>query len=112
MITYNVDKAFFAHKNDAEAHRKTLGLPKEALIKLSIDDRYELTAMLNALMGLRPETAPAGADLEPVPEDMPKGLVIEVPDFVPKFLAEAEAKRQGAKIKWVSASSFDSTPEP
>lgn len=106
MIVYNVDRAWFPMKNDAEAHRKALGLPKGALFKLVITDRDELAALLNGLTALKAEELPTGAPVEQevAPPEVVERNVLEVPDYIPKFLAEAEAKRQGKKVSWVTTS--------
>ena len=97
MLVYNVARCWFPMKNDAEAYRKQLGLPKDALSKLVIDDRDQLAALLNGLVGLVPEERPPTAPVEPAPAP-PEVLSrnrIEVPDFIPKFLVESWAKLLG-----------------
>jgi len=112
MIVYNVERCWFPMKNDAEAYRRQLGLKPDANFKLVIETREELAALLNGLMGLKPEPAaeaeaepppPAGAVLEPAPapKEVVERNVIEVPSYVPKFLAEAWAKHGNRKIRWV-----------
>lgn len=104
MIVYNVERAWFPMKNDAEAHRKVLGLPPSANFKLVIESREELAAFLNGLMGIKaPEEAPAGAVLEPVvaPPEVIERNYIEVPDCVPLFLAKEHAK--GKEIRWIKS---------
>ncbi len=104
MIVYNVARGWFPMKNDAETYRRQLGLKPDANFKLEIHTREELAAFLNGLMGAKAPEAPAGAVLEPViaPPEVIERNVVEVPDYVPKFLAEAWAKREGKSIKWVS----------
>ncbi|RWM86455.1 MAG: hypothetical protein EOR84_30550 [Mesorhizobium sp.] len=127
MIVYNVERGWFPMKNDADAHRRQLGLKPAALATIRIDTREELAAFLNALMGLKKEPAtpeevpPAGAVLEPRPQGVTPEVIernyIEVPDFVPAFLAKEHAKREGKEIRWVSeqewnASSASSATSP
>ncbi|RWN60164.1 hypothetical protein [Mesorhizobium sp.] len=110
MIVYNVGRGWFPMKNDADAHRRQLGLKPAALATIRIDTREELAAFLNALMGLKgdaPEVeVPAGAVLEPQPQGVEPEVIernyIEVPDFVPMFLAQQRAKQAGKEIRWVS----------
>ncbi|TPJ51778.1 MULTISPECIES: hypothetical protein [unclassified Mesorhizobium] len=120
MIVYNVDRAWFPMKNDADAHRRQLGLKPAALATIRIDSREELAAFLNALMGLKKEpapdapeeTPPAGAILEPhvVEPEVVERNYIEVPDFVPMFLAKEHAKQQGKEIRWISSASTETNP--
>ncbi|RUU76127.1 hypothetical protein [Mesorhizobium sp. M7A.F.Ca.MR.362.00.0.0] len=108
MIVYNVERGWFPMKNDAETHRRALGLKPDANFKLEIKTREELAAFLNGLMGLKAEgppeeVAPAGAILEPevAPPEVIERNYIEVPDFVPLFLAQAQAKAAGKEIRWI-----------
>ncbi|ESY35711.1 hypothetical protein NKK48_30215 [Mesorhizobium sp. C386A] len=118
MIVYNVERGWFPMKNDAEAHRRALGLKPDANFKLVIETREELAAFLNGLMGLKKEPAPeeaptpVGAVLEPevAPPEVIERNYIEVPDFVPAFLARAHAKAAGKEIRWISSASSESTP--
>lgn len=118
MIVYNVDRAFFPMKNDADAYRRQLGLKPAALATIRIESREELAAFLNALMGLRKEAsaeepeapvAPPGAVLEPLvaePEVIERNYV-EVPEFVPLFLAK---KAAGAKeIRWITEEEWNAS---
>ena len=96
MIVYNVGRGWFPMKNDAEAHRRELGLPPAANTKVVINDRNELAALLNGLMGLQAEEIP-GAVLEPqvVEPEVIQRNQVEVPDCVPEFLIKEWAKRSG-----------------
>jgi hypothetical protein len=64
MIVYNAGRKFFALKAEAEAHRRELGLPKDRLLKIQIDDREQLAAFLDALAGGAAVAVPAGVILE------------------------------------------------
>ncbi|RWM32584.1 MAG: hypothetical protein EOR77_21375 [Mesorhizobium sp.] len=117
MIVYNVERGWFPMKNDADAHRRQLGLKPAALATIRIDTREELAAFLNALMGLKKEPAaqeevpPAGAVLEPqvvAPEVIERNY-IEVPDFVPAFLAKEHAKREGKEIRWITEEQWNAS---
>lgn len=101
MIVYNVARAWFPMKNDAEAYRRQLGLPKEALFKLEINHRDELAALLNGLCGLKADEIAGAITETEVPPEVIERNYIEVPDYVPRFLAEQAAKREGKEIKWV-----------
>ncbi|MDV2964983.1 hypothetical protein RZ532_03285 [Nitratireductor aquimarinus] len=107
MIIYNVERSWFPMKNDAEKYRKELGLKPDALHKLTINDRDELAALLNGLVALKREELPAGAVTEPqvAPAKVVNQNIIEVPDYIPHFLAEAQAKKEGKQISWVSSES-------
>ncbi|RWD43923.1 hypothetical protein [Mesorhizobium sp.] len=115
MIVYNVERGWFPMKNDAEAYRRKLGLKPAALATVRIESREELAAFLNALMGLKKEpaepaeTPPAGAVLEPqvvAPEVIERNY-IEVPDFVPMFLAKKQAG--GKEIRWISEEAWNAS---
>ncbi|TIQ64405.1 MAG: hypothetical protein E5X41_17240 [Mesorhizobium sp.] len=115
MIVYNVERGWFPMKNDADAHRRQLGLKPAALATIRIDSREELAAFLNALMGLKKEPAapeeapPAGAVLEPqvVAPDVIERNYIEVPDFVPMFLAKKQAG--GKEIRWITEEEWNAS---
>ena len=120
MIVYNVDRAFFPMKNDADAHRRQLGLKPAALATLRIESREELAAFLNALMGLRKEAsaeepeapvAPPGAVLEPLPQGAEPEVIerncVEIPDFVPLFLAKESAGKK--EIRWITEEQWNAS---
>lgn len=114
MIVYNIERGWFPMKNDAEAYRRKLGLKPAALATVRIESREELAAFLNALMGLKKELAadvPAGAVLEPQPQGVQPEVIernyIEVPDFVPMFLAKKQAG--GKEIRWISEEEWNAS---
>ncbi|MER8510929.1 hypothetical protein NKH91_29620 [Mesorhizobium sp. M0894] len=102
MIVYNVSRAWFTMKNDAEAHRKRLGLPPATTATIRIDSREELAGLLNSLMGLgeievaEAKTMVAGPALVP-PEVVKRNQITNTPpDCVPAFLVrEWEQKMKG-----------------
>lgn len=49
MIVYNVKRRWFTMKNDAEAYRRTEGLPPSATYTLRVDTREDLADLLNTL---------------------------------------------------------------
>lgn len=101
MIVYNVERAWFPMKNDAEAYRRKLGLKPDANFKLVIESREELAALLNGLMGLKAPDVPEGAVLEPevAPAEVVKRNQVEVPADVPIFLVKEWAQRRGIDMK-------------
>ncbi|RWI47587.1 MAG: hypothetical protein EOR25_15665 [Mesorhizobium sp.] len=117
MIVYNIERGWFPMKNDADAHRRRLGLKPAALATVRIESREELAAFLNALMGLKKEPAepaeppPAGAVLEPQPQGVQPEVIernyIEVPDFVPMFLAKKQAG--GKEIRWITEEEWNAS---
>ncbi|RUT88027.1 MULTISPECIES: hypothetical protein [unclassified Mesorhizobium] len=105
MIVYNVQRRWFTMKNDAEAHRKELGLPPSATFTLRIDNREELAALLNGLCGLgtidvmEANTVLAGPTLAP-PEVIERNQITnEPPDCVPAFLVRDWQQRMQGKLK-------------
>jgi len=68
MIVYNVQKKFFAKKEDAETYRKMFGLKPEATYKVEVQGRDDLAALLNTLTGL-------SIDFEPTISDEAKNSV-------------------------------------
>ena len=97
MIIYNVDRRFFDMKADAETHRKALKLDKSHLLKLAINDRHELAALLDGLCSTEPAKPPA----EHIPESadpnewIREHLRIAAEIGVPQFLR----KNLEAKLK-------------
>jgi hypothetical protein len=90
MIVYNVARGFFDMKADAEALRKELGLPKDALNKIDIRDRTELADFLTALC-TRSE-APAAQGVKPM------DIADDALDFIPSFVKrDWERRAQFAK---------------
>lgn len=97
MIVYNVDRAWFTLKADAEKHRVSLKLPPKATALVRVDNREELAALLNALCGAE-EWLRAGpsvkltAEPQAFAEVIVRASVAKVlaPDFVPRFLIERD----------------------
>jgi hypothetical protein len=50
MIIYNVEQRFFAEKLPAEKYRKELKLKPDALKKLEVKDRWELSGLLDTVL--------------------------------------------------------------
>lgn len=94
MIIYNAGTQFFALKNDAEDHRKALGLKPGATHKLTINDRDQLAAFLNGLCEKTVKT-----DEQPADELEAVAAAIDVepdhvPDYVPQFLLKPHQVKQ------------------
>jgi hypothetical protein len=98
MIVYNVQRRWFAQKLDAETYRIFMHLKPSALLKVEINGRDDLSALLNALCN----TVVSGTTL-----DLAAGAVVgvnnlaplldrafvppsrDIPDCVPDFLLKA-----------------------
>jgi len=98
MIVYNVKRRFFTKKDEAEICRKAEGLKPAATIRIEVDSREDLAALLNALCD--PGADPvAEANL---PATDPAALLdsafvvssTDIPDCVPLFLLGPEQRRQ------------------
>lgn len=83
MIVWNAGRRFFPLKADAETHRKTHNLPPA--IKVEIDGREDLAALLNGLCAIGEDQALRATDPE-IAADIPANA------DVPKFLRDAWAK--------------------
>lgn len=89
MIVYNVDRRFFALKGDANQYRKELGMKTSALVKLVVNDRYDLADLLDGLCAIKPELLTG-----PEPVDPAKRIeVAPIFDCVPQFIRNSWAKR-------------------
>lgn len=104
MIVYNVERRWFTMKNDAEVHRKALGLPPSATFTLWIENRDDLAALLNGLCGFDEHTAELGliiptAQLAPDEVLERNQISNEPPDFVPAFLVREWQQKMQAKLK-------------
>lgn len=83
MLTYFAKDRFFDQKNDAKAHNRANGIKADEVLKIIIEDRYQLTDFLNALIsgqGRSPEAVKAS---QGVPA--PSAEAIDL-DFVPAFV--------------------------
>ena len=83
MLTYYAKGRFFDQKNDAKAHNRALGIKADEVLKIVIDDRYQLTDFLNAMMAGqgRPPEAEAASQGVPAPAITEDDLTF-IPDFV------------------------------
>lgn len=89
MIVYNVDRAWFTLKADAERRRVSVKLPPKATATVRVDSREELAALLNALCGAS-VPAPSPVALPPLEVLTRAHIEIIPPDFVPRFLIERD----------------------
>ena len=98
MIIYNVNRRWFAEKSDAEAYRKQHGLKPAATLKIVIDNRLNLSILLNALC--EPLSAPTRS--EPLVQALVDRAFVEaqltVPDCVPLFLIKDDAQRKAVAL--------------
>ena len=104
MIVYNVKAAFFAMKEDAEIFRKAEGLPPAATLKVTIENRDELAAFLNGVLGAPAKPTPAKTLAEDTLVQQASGIHahVEAPEelvgWVPLFiLNDWERRAQHAK---------------
>lgn len=97
MIVYNVGRRWFSMKADAETHRVSEKLPRDATIKISIDDRRQLAALLDALCEPPPPGNRESSGSAPVPAHVIDQAYVD-PDFeIPKFLRESWARLLAGK---------------
>ncbi|MER9596101.1 hypothetical protein [Mesorhizobium sp. M0244] len=105
MIVYNVARAWFTMKADAEAHRKSLGQPPSGTATIRIDSREELAGLLNGLMGLgeievmQANTVVAGPALVPTEVVKRAQITNTPPDCVPLFLIKDWERRNKRKAE-------------
>lgn len=88
MLVYNVRTQFFPMKSEADAYRKSLGLPPKATTKIVVNSREALAALLNGLCN------PAGGDLPETTTAKLQELGEDIPDFVPAFVRSDWEKRK------------------
>ena len=100
MKFYCAGSKFFEMKNDADKHRRELGLKPSDLHTLTITNRTEICEFLNGLVSA---DWTAIATPQTQAEAVVKGGVhVEpeiVPSYVPEFLLSAEQKKQRAAQK-------------
>ncbi len=98
MIVYNVQRAWFAMKNDAEDYRKTRGLPPASTIKVAISDRDKLAGLLNGICGITGTNQASIAASVP-PEVIERSVLDDnlPPDCVPRFLVKEWEQRNRKK---------------
>ncbi|RUU79027.1 hypothetical protein [Mesorhizobium sp. M7A.F.Ca.MR.362.00.0.0] len=101
MIVYNVQRRWFTMKNDAEAHRKALGLPPSATFTLRIGGRDDLADLLNGLCELGAQID--GANPNPPPEVIERNQIAnEPPDCVPALSCQGVAAENASTTQKVS----------
>ncbi|WP_299078770.1 hypothetical protein [uncultured Paraglaciecola sp.] len=83
-------------KNDADTHRKGLGMKPKDCLKISISNREEMVEFLNGIC--QGKFTPAGN--QRVPEEwktVASRVDVDddrVPDYVPRFLLSQEQRKQ------------------
>ena len=101
MIVYNVQRAWFAMKNDAETYRREHKLPPDALATIRVDDREDLASLLNTLCGVGVTAVTVstnivrhdGSIVDRLPQDVRDRNMV-VPGFVPDFLLKDWTKQK------------------
>lgn len=101
MIVYNVARRFFEKKDAAESYRKELGLKPSDTLKISVDDREGLAALLNALCSAEDRKAVEAMPASVAPAALVDRAYIrptfetveEMLDLVPRFLLDDEGKK-------------------
>ncbi len=89
MIVYNVRRRWFAMKGDAEQYRIREGLPPGATTKISIEDRTQLAALLDALCEPPASSAEGGTQVATVPKRVIDNAFVDRDLDIPKFLRDS-----------------------
>lgn len=92
MIVYNVKRRWFAMKGDAERYRIREKLAPDATSKLSIEDRAELAAFLDALCQAPAVSAEGKTEVAVVPERIIDDSFVDSDFDIPKFLRDSWAR--------------------
>jgi hypothetical protein len=91
MIVYNGAREWFSEKLPASQYRVAQGLPPSALSKITVSDRNDLAALLNALMWGVAKTDP---QLDQVAARAYVDASVEIPDCVPRFLLDPASQKE------------------
>lgn len=97
MIVYNVNRRWFAMKGDAEKYRIHEKLPPDATIKIGIEDRTQLAALLDALCEPPPSSAEGPTQVATVPERVIDDAFVDPDLDIPKFLRDSWARLMAGK---------------
>ncbi len=97
MIVYNVQRRWFAMKIDAEKYRIREKLPPDATIKIGIDGRLQLAALLDVLCEPPVSTAEGAARCGSVPERLIDNSSVDPDLDIPKFLRDSWARLMAGK---------------
>lgn len=92
MIVYNVKRRWFPMKSDAEKHRIAEKLPPDATIKISIEDRTQLAALLDALCEPPAPGDRTAAESGPVPGRLIDESYVDPDLDIPEFLRKSWAR--------------------
>lgn len=105
MIVYNVGRRWFAKKEDADAFRIANGWKPAELAKITVNDREQLAALLDALC--EPPAQPVGtiaASTGLTEEIVDRAYAPNLPDdWMPSFLLSDEHRRLREARKAVAA---------
>jgi hypothetical protein len=97
MIVYNVNRRWFAIKGEAEKYRIHEKLPPDATIKIGIEDRTRLAALLDALCEPPPSSAEGAVPAVFVPERVIDNAFVDPDLDIPKFLRDSWARLMAGK---------------
>jgi len=97
MIVYNVNRRWFAMKGDAEKYRIHEKLPPDATIKIGIEDRTQLAALLDALCEPPASSAEGATLVATVPERVIDDAFVDPDLDIPKFLRDSWARLMAGK---------------
>jgi len=89
MIVYNVNRQWFDKKNDAEKYRISQGLRPEDTIKIEINDRRQLAALLNGLCEPPAHDDQAAMKEFPAPAKVMDNAYVPTDFEIPRFLRES-----------------------
>ncbi len=92
MIVYNVKRRWFAMKGDAEKYRIQEKLPPDATAKISISDRTELAALLDALCEPPASPAEGASQVAALPARVLDDSFVDPDLDIPKFLRDSWAR--------------------
>lgn len=96
MIVYNVQRRWFAMKGDAEKYRVREKLPLDATMKISVEDRIQLAALLDALCEPPASPAEGATRVATVPERIIDHSFVDPDLDIPKFLRDSWARLRKA----------------
>jgi hypothetical protein len=94
---YNVKRRWFDKKTDADEYRVSERLPPGDTIKVTINDRINLAALLNALCEPPPPGGNAAHASLPVPAKVIDNAFVDLDFEIPKFLRDSWAKLLAGK---------------
>jgi hypothetical protein len=94
MIVYNVARRWFTEKVPAETYRKSRGLSPSHTLKITVDNRVDLAALLNGLC--TPVYEAELSFVAPVTSELVEAAYVEpshnIPDYIPLFLIDKDQR--------------------